>query len=57
MEAAYIIITNDLICDLNSGLRAWAVDRSEEIQDGLIWALTNSEFDLTLLDVDDRVAE
>jgi hypothetical protein len=53
VEAAYTTITNDLIRDLNSGLRAWAADRSEEIQDGLIRALTNSEFDLTLLDIDD----
>jgi hypothetical protein len=57
VKAAYTTITNDLICDLNLGLRAWAVDRSKEIQDGLIWALTNSEFDLTLLDVNDQVAE
>jgi hypothetical protein len=33
------------------------VDRSEEIQDSLIQALTNSKFDLTLLDVNDQVVE
>ena len=55
VAAAYTTFTNDLIRDMHASLTAWASDTQSRIQDAMSQALTNSSFDITLLDHDPEV--
>ena len=52
VAAAYNTFTNDMIHDMHTSLTAWATETRSHIQDAMSQALTNSSFDISLLDND-----
>ena len=55
VAAAYTTFTNDLIRDMHTALTSWASETQSQIQDAMSQALTNSSFDLSLLDGDQSI--
>ena len=57
VTAAYTTLSNDLIRTMTNDLQTWAKERTDEIHEAMIRALISTEFDATLLDVNNRVHE
>ena len=55
VSAAYATITNDLVRDLHTDLRRWALDTQTLVQDTMVQALTNDQFDISLIDTHDDI--
>ena len=55
VAAAYTMFTNDLIRDMHAALTSWASATQSQIQDAMSQALTNTSFDISLLDGDQSV--
>ena len=57
VAAAYTTISNDLIRTMTNKLQTWAKEHTNEIHKAMIHTLIFTEFDATLLNVDDHVHE
>ena len=55
VSAAYATITNTLIRELHTDLTTWAEDTQGLVRDAMIQALTNDQFDISLIDANDDI--